>query len=187
MLEKHELELISRLRDGDMSAFEEIYLTFHAPLCEYATFYVFETDAEELVSDLMLNIWESREKIVIHTSLRHYLFGALKFRCFNAIEKQKIRQKIHNKIYEELKDEFDSPKYYLGYDLETEINKAINELPETYIETFKESRFGAKTNQELAVEMNVSIKTIEYRITQSLKILHKKLAKLLIFSGLLLF
>lgn len=176
MSKEYELQLIEKLRSGDMPAFEEIYLTYYAPLCEYATFYVYEEDAEEIVSEFMLHLWESKGKIIIHSSLKSYLFGAVKFRCYNAIEKQKIRQKVHNKIYEELKDEFDSPEYYMGVDLVEEVYNAINELPESYIETFKESRFGTKTNQQLAIEMNVSIKTIEYRITQSLKILHKKLS-----------
>ncbi|MDR3059682.1 MAG: RNA polymerase sigma-70 factor, partial [Prevotella sp.] len=60
-------------------------------------------------------------------------------------------------------------------ELATRIQNAIRELPDSYRETFELSRFGDMTNAQIAVTLSVSIKTVEYRISQSLKILRLKL------------
>jgi RNA polymerase sigma-70 factor (ECF subfamily) len=60
-------------------------------------------------------------------------------------------------------------------ELAIRIQSAIKELPEKYKEVFEMSRFGEKTNAEIAAKLGISIKTVEYRITKSLKILRIKL------------
>lgn len=51
------------------------------PLCEYASQYISDDDSEELVQELMLFLWETRENLVIETSLKSYLFISTKHRC----------------------------------------------------------------------------------------------------------
>ena len=67
------------------------------------------------------------------------------------------------------------PVYYFVNELTENIQKAIENLPETYRETFAMSRFGEKTNVQIAEKLGISVKTVEYRISQALKILRLKL------------
>lgn len=167
--------LATLLQRGDKEAYRTIFLTYYSPLCVYASTYVANSDAEELVQDLMLFVWESRENLIIENSLKSYLFAATRNRCLNAIQKRQYRQKVHHYIYEKLKEQFEEPDYYVLNELAENINKAIASLPEKYRETFELSRFGEKTNAQIAEELGVSLKTVEYRMTQSLKILRVKL------------
>lgn len=167
--------LATLLQRGDKEAYKTIFLTYYSPLCVYASTYVANSDAEELVQDLMLFVWESRENLIIENSLKSYLFAATRNRCLNAIQKRQYRQKVHYYIYEKLKEQFEEPDYYVLNELAENINKAIASLPEKYRETFELSRFGEKTNAQIAEELGVSLKTVEYRMTQSLKILRVKL------------
>lgn len=96
-------------------------------------------------------------------------------RCLNAIKRNQYHEKVHSKIYDKLKDQFEDPDYYFVNELTENIDKAIQELPETYRETFTLSRFGEHTNAQIADELGVSVKTVEYRISQALKILRVKL------------
>lgn len=82
---------------------------------------------------------------------------------------------IHNHIYEKIKDQFEDPDYYFINELTEHINKAIKELPDTYRDTFALSRFGELTNTQIATKLGVSVKTVEYRISQALKILRVRL------------
>ena len=123
----------------------------------------------------MLHIWETRKTMVIGSSLKSYLFVAVRNRCYNSIRNRQYKQQVHTQIYEKLKDRFDDPDYYMANELADNIQKAVSELPANYREVFELSRFGSKSNQEIADQLNVSVKTVEYRITQSLKILRKTL------------
>jgi len=167
--------LLEEIRQGDKEAFNRMFLQFYSPLCEYALQYVSDMDAEELVQEMMLYVWENRACLVVEKSLKSYLFVSIKNRCYNAIRDRKLRERVHNNLYEKLKDQIEDPDYYIFNELAVNIDKAVNELPENYRETFKMSRFGEMTNAAIAEQLGVSVKTVEYRITQSLKILRIKL------------
>ena len=175
--------LLDELRRGNEIAYKQLFIKYYSPLCEYASQYISDDDAEELVQELMLFIWETRESILIESSLKSYLFIATKHRCLNFIKKNQYHEQVHSEIYEKLKDQFEDPDYYMLEDLSVQIQKAIDELPENYRETFALSRFGEQTNVQIAAMQGISVKTVEYRITQSLKILRVKLKDYLLVAS----
>ena len=135
-----------------------------------------EDESEDLVQRLMIYIWEERENICVENSLKTYLFRAVKNRCLNLIRDRKTHSKVHSIIHEELIECFEDPDYYsIISELSEKIDEAISSLPDNYRETFELSRFGDTTNKKLAEMLSVSEKTIEYRISQSLKIMRIKL------------
>lgn len=168
-------EIIERLRDGDKQAYKELFIRYYSPLCEFASHYVQDNEAEELVENLMLYLWEAHEYLLIERSLKSYLFGAVRNRCLNMIRQNLCHTKIRERLYDRFKDRFEDPDFYLYDELFKQINRVINELPNHYRETFQMSRFGELSNKEIAQKLGVSIKTVEYRITQSLKILRVEL------------
>jgi len=172
----NDLDLFEAIQEGDLYAYKKMFLKYYAPLCTYAEQFLSDADAEELVQDLMLYIWEARENLIVSTSLKSYLFIAVKNRSYNAIRKQKYRERIHNKLYERLdREQIDHPDFYMADELAAKITDAINKLPENYRKTFEMSRFEGLTNAKISATLDVSIKTVEYRISKSLKILKNKL------------
>jgi RNA polymerase sigma-70 factor (ECF subfamily) len=180
-----EQTLLDRLSKGSEEAYKEFFHLYYSPLCEYASQYLSDEDAEDLVQEFMIVIWEQQEILVHVHSLKSYLFAAVRNRCLNFMEKENYRQKKHFRRYEEFQDKFENPDFYLANDLMDQIQKAISKLPESYRDVFDRSRFTGKTNREIALELGISIKTVEYRITQSLKILRKQLDDYLKFIILL--
>lgn len=181
-----DFSLLFQLREGNEASFKELFVKFFSPLCEYASHYIRTDEAEELVQDLMMYIWEERENLVVENSIKSYLFTATRNRCLNAIKKNIYHEQVHSQMYLKLKDQFENPDYYFVDELAENIERAINELPLSYKETFSLSRFGELTNAQIADTLGVSIKTVEYRITQSLKILRVKLKDYLPFITFLL-
>ena len=73
--------LIEQIQLGSKNAFKQMFIKFYSPLCEYASQYVSDEDAEELIQELMLFIWENRNSLFVEISLKSYLFMAVKHRC----------------------------------------------------------------------------------------------------------
>lgn len=167
--------LYSSLQMGDKSAFDTLFLKYYPALCAYGRQFVEIEDAEEVVQDVMLWVWENREMHVIETSLQHYLFRAVRNKCLTLINRNILRQRINNILYEEMRETFGNPDFYIVEELSQKIEEAIARLPEAYRTAFEMSRFQNKTYQEIAVELEVSSKTIDYRIQQALKILRVEL------------
>jgi RNA polymerase sigma-70 factor (ECF subfamily) len=172
--------LFMQLQHGEEKAYKELFVRYYSSLCEYAFRYIEEAEAEELVQDLLMYIWETHEEMVIEISLKSYLFTSVKHRCLNALKRKVYQEQVHEQLYEKLKDQFEEPDYYLTDDLSDKIEASIHELPDSYRETFELSRFGELSNARIARQLNVSVKTVEYRISQALKILRVKLKDYLI-------
>ena len=66
--------LLSAIQRGDQKAFDALFRRYYPALCAYGHRFVDLEDAEEIVQDSLLWIWENRENLIIETSLSSYLF-----------------------------------------------------------------------------------------------------------------
>ncbi|MFA6873451.1 MAG: sigma-70 family RNA polymerase sigma factor, partial [Bacteroidaceae bacterium] len=78
-------------------------------------------------------------------------------------------------FYKEMLQLFDETDAYTIEELERNIKSAISQLPDSYKEAFTMHRFKQMSYKEIAEALNVSAKTVDYRIQQALKILRLKL------------
>lgn len=168
-------EIWKSIQMGHEDAFNDMFMRYYSPLCEYASQYISDADAEELVQDMMIYLWENRTEVFVQKSLRSYLFSSVKNRCYNSIRSGQAKAKVHDHIYECLKTRLECPDYYFLNGLSHNIDMVIDSFPEKYRETFCLSRFGEMSNAEIAEQLGISVKTVEYRISRCLRILRCEL------------
>ena len=77
--------LLSAVRHGDQKAFDTLFRKYYPMLCAYGHRFVDLEDAEEIVEDSLLWIWENRETLVIESSLSSYLFKMVYRRALNKL------------------------------------------------------------------------------------------------------
>jgi RNA polymerase sigma-70 factor (family 1) len=159
--------LLKLIREGDKLAFRHLFESYFTPLCRFMHLYVQETVlVEELALDIFIYIWENRKILSIQISLKAYLFQAARNKCLNVLRKKKLTVSLeHAEIDVEETN---------GISLETEelyqiIQEAVLALPEKCKEVFQLSRNENLTNQEIATQLNISIKTVEAQITKALR------------------
>lgn len=167
-------ELLSLLTSGNMEAFDTLFKKYYQPLCAYAHRYVGHEDLEEIVQDLFLWLWNNHDDLDIHTSLSSYLFRATHARCRNKIAQNEVKQRVET-IYWKNYTGNDTIEDYQIDELTNRIHEAINRLPESYREAFIMHRFNDKSYKEIAESLNVSTKTVDYRIQKALKQLREDL------------
>ncbi len=168
-------QLCQRLIGGDKRAYELLFEKFYPELCAYACQWVELEDAENVVQDIMLWLWQNHRELHIETTLRTYLFTATKNRCLTLINRGQMRQRIMSSLHKAMEEQFEAPDFYILGDLVTKLEEALDELPESYREAFVQHRFNNKSYKDIAAEMGVSQKTIEYRISQAIRLLRVSL------------
>jgi RNA polymerase sigma-70 factor (ECF subfamily) len=174
-------ELALALQNGDEVVYEQVFRDYYERLCNYANTLINDMDeAEEMVQSTFLILWEKRESIDIHTSVKSYLYQAVHNHCLNRLKHFKVRQahtehfKYHNEAG------FDNNSQQLIFDeLEKEVNNAIESLPDQCRHVFKLSRFENLTYAEIAEQLNISVKTIENHMGKALRILRERLKEYL--------
>ena len=168
-------QLCQRIVGGDEKAYGALFEKFYPELCAYACQWVTVEDAENVVQDIMLWLWQNRSELHIETSVRTYLFTATRNRCFTLINRGQMRQRIMHSLHKAMEEQFDNPDFYVLDDLVARLEEALDTLPESYREAFVQHRFNNKSYKDIATEMGVSQKTVEYRISQAIKILRVEL------------
>lgn len=179
-LEKTDEALFLDIRKGNEQAFDILFLRYYAVLCAYAKEFVGYQDREEVVQDVMVWLWENRDKVTIETSPKHYLFRAVKNSCFTWIGRNDLKQQAST-LFQAHFSPFEDPDFYVVEELQKKIEEVLKRLPDQYREAFELNRFHNMTYQEIADKLHVSSKTIDYRIQQALKILRVELRDYLPF------
>lgn len=172
-----DIELVKGLHNSDEMVFETIFRNYYERLCNYANSILSDMDeAEEIVQNTFLVIWEKREATDIHTSVKSYLYQSVHNHCLNRIKHFKVRRQ-HSEYYRQHAEQgIDNvAQTLIGAELEQQINKAIEELPKQCKTVFKLSRFENLTYAEIASQLKLSIKTVDNHMVRALRVLREKL------------
>jgi RNA polymerase sigma-70 factor (ECF subfamily) len=141
-------------------------------------------DAENIVQDIFLYLWEHRDSIGTLANTNAFLFTLTKNRCIDFLrnrtktaERQYPLSDVHEKEME-LKlyslQQFDE-NHLSGVEIETLLTNAINSLPERCREIFVLSRLEGLRHNEIAERLHISTNTIEGQINIALKKLRAEL------------
>lgn len=167
----------SRIASGDRAAFEEAFRAHYRPLCAFANTYLNDRDrSEDLVQELFVKLWNERERLNVTTSLKAYLFSAVRNRSFNELEKvvrmKPINESLHDTPLEDSRSEEDHTWR------SARVLAAIEALPEERRKVFKLSRNEGLKYLEIAERLGISVKTVENQMGKALKTLREELADL---------
>jgi RNA polymerase sigma-70 factor (ECF subfamily) len=90
-LRDEESGLVARIRRGDESAFESLYLAHHGELWRFAYSYVRSRDvAEELVQDVFLAVWGTRATWEVNTRVRAWLYASIRHLALNHLRHERV-------------------------------------------------------------------------------------------------
>ncbi len=173
-----EKDLVYKLSQGDESAFKEIFMLYYQQLVVFASKMVYDLDlSRDLVQEVIVNFYEKRNSIEIHTSLKAHLYQSVRNRCINYIKREQNIRIHHSNMFEEKKDnQLEFTDLMEETELEKRIYDIINTLPNQCQKIFEMSRFDGKKNSEIAEELNISKRTVETQISNALKKIRAKLS-----------
>ena len=174
----YEKDLIARLKDGDQTAFELLFHFYYPGLVMYSTqFTTDRTEAEEIVQDFFVRLWQRHPLISLTDSLKSYLFLSVKNGCLNYLKHKKVEEKYIRQMcelsnYHLVYD----PDLYLSSELQEKVKQAIDLLPEKCREVFVLCRFEELKYAEVAEKLHISVKTVEMQMSIALKKLRNELS-----------
>lgn len=165
--------------------FDSIYINNFSRLFLFAKEYVlFDEEAENIVQDIFLMLWEKREALRVDVSLTAYLFTLVKNKCIDFLRHQMVEQMYSENVKHEYNEELNVKLFALESfdhnfsseeDIETLLRNAIDKLPERCRLIFIKSRVEGKKYKEIAEELNLSVNTVEGQISIALKKLREEL------------
>ncbi len=169
-------ELFQLIRQSNAKALKELYEKYFQSLCRFSFRYVKSIDlTEEVVSDVFLNIWLNRKTIEIKTSLKAYLFTAVRNRSLNYA----LKEKYNFENLDIVDNDREIRSDYLPYEvvsykeLESAIESVIKKLPPQRQLIFRMNRIDGLKYKEIAEVLSISINTVQNHMVKAVKFISK--------------
>jgi len=179
-------ELAVFIKKNDQVAYTEIFLRYSKLLVAHAYRLLGDQDeANDLVQDVFLTLWQNRENLALTNSLSSYLYIATRNRVFNRISHQKIVAKYADSIVsfmevgQAITDELIRAK-----ELAIIIEQEIAALPPKMREVFLLNKREELSYKEIALKLHITDKTAKQQVYNAVKNLRLKISS---FMSLLSF
>lgn len=163
-------DLIESLRKGDLRAFDAIFTKYSSRIYGFALKYLkSKEEAEEIVQDLFLKIWEKRNHLDKESSLKAYLFTVTYHAICRSFRKRSYRENLEKELLN-TSSLTHNPEENIDYEsLLNRVNELIEQLPARQKIIFIKSRREGKNSREIAAEMNLAPGTVDNYISEALK------------------
>ena len=172
---------IARLRQGDDGAFEALFRAYYGPLASFAFRYLRDAGAaEDVVQDVFGALWSSRQTLDIKTSLRAYLYAAVRNRSLNIrkhdaiVEDWEIDESLDD--VRELHPAPPQPDQLLDQKLlDARLAEAFDALPDRQAQVMRLRWREEMSYAEIAEVVGISVKGVEKHLSRGLAALKRQI------------
>jgi len=165
-------QLVESIKSSPVEAFKTLYYRYYNDLYRFFWLRISSQDkAKDLTQDVFTRIWEIRQKLDSKKSIKAFLYRIANNLVIDYFRKKSSQEKHFSKS-------LSASEVMIEESLEsdTTVKLAINNLPEKIRIVFILSRYHGFKYAEIAQTLNISIKTIESRMGQALRLLRKELS-----------
>lgn len=155
-------------------AYKQLFMEMHEGLIDFARSILNSSeDAEEVVSDFFIVIWQRRALLKEVENPKLYFFAGVKNTALNKIKSRKRIKPLHNQDatwQTSLKSVFFNPEeLMLSAEIVKKVMQAINELPPKCKIIFKLVKEDGLKYAEVAKLLDISIKTVEAQMAIAIR------------------
>lgn len=163
--------------------YNTLFRKYYPGLMFYATRLVGEEDAEDIVQDVFVGLWNHREKIECGEQIQSFLYRAVYTHAINVLKHRHIQDdycSLMEEINQKRADYYQPDKNEViqrieNKELRIRIFYTINELPDKCKEVFKLSYLHNMKNKDIADVLGISPRTVEAHMYKALKFLREHL------------
>lgn len=170
-----------------MVAFYQLYQRYSRRLYGFVIRYIKrEQDAEEIVQDVFVKIWEARAKIDVYSSFESFLFTIAYNTTISLFRKRASEERYleHLKLLQQVKAAPDLNDEIHFNELNQKVQALLDKLTPRQREIFRLSREEGFTHDEIAKQLGISVLTVKKHITNTLAILKSRMDSDMILSAL---
>lgn len=176
---------------ADLKAFNQLFTDYQGRFIRFANMYVHDMAvAEDFVVEALLYYWENRHFLKNESNIPAYILTIIKHKCLNHLQHIQVREAVTEKMKSHAEWELNTriatleacePYELFTAEAQEIVDRTLNELAEQTRRIFLMSRYQNKSHKEIAGELGVTTKNVEFHITKALKLLRHNLKDYLPF------
>ena len=169
----------------DIKELSRLLESYKSRFISFANSYVQEFSvAEDFTMEAFMDYWEMREMLLPDSNVPAYILTLIKHKCLNHLKRKQLHEDISQRLRAvaewELNLQISSlevcePTELFTAEIKAIVNRTLQQLPEQTRRVFLMSRFENKTRKEIADELDMTPKGVEYHIAKALSVLRVNL------------
>jgi RNA polymerase sigma-70 factor (family 1) len=173
-----DVDLIARLKDGDLMAFDTVYRIYSRRLYGFLfKMLKVEADVEEIIQEIFMTLWTSRQKISGAEGFDAWLF-TISYNLSISHIRKRVSEKRYTDHLKSVQIITNHPGKAEDSDYEAIIAKVltvIENLPARQREVFRLHRVEGLSHQKIAEKLNISQNTVENHMGRALRFIRENL------------
>ena len=168
-------ELAAKIKSGEKYAYQQLFERYAPRIYQFSISYLYnKADAEELVQDVFLKIWEKRETLNLSKNIKSFIFKIAVNTIYDFIRRRNLKNAFHDFTLEDWEADSNNTWHTIIFDdMQAHLEKLISQLPEQQQKIFRLSKQEGLTNDEIAQQLNVSKRTVENHLYRAISFLKK--------------
>ncbi|MGN6416229.1 MAG: RNA polymerase sigma factor [Pseudobacter sp.] len=177
------------IRQGNRVAFDRVYHLYVSQLFALAYKHIpSRSDAEDIVQEVFLEIWEKRNEITIHSSLFNYLYSTTRYKVLRFIKTSSTRPESLY-LFQELLEKYSLPEEHsdaMIRSINSSVTTAIEDLPEQMKKVYLLNTEEGMSVTAIADQLQLAPQTVRNHLSKVRKRLYAVVYRLasVLFSAL---
>ena len=171
----NETLLLAALKMDSHEAFVQIFRRYYPDLDFFVSRFIPDMETcEDIVQEAFIKIWANRKFLEIRTSLKTYLVSLVQNLALNEIKHRKVKT-LYRNMYHEMIMSLPADEHILYTELNDAVENLFSQLDPEVLETYMLSRSHHLKYTEIAKKLNISVRTVEARISKTIRFLQSNL------------
>lgn len=176
---------MQELRTRKYDSFNQLYKEYHPQFVRFANTYVRDNlVAEDVTTEAIIYYWENRFKLENESNIAAYILTVIKHKCLNYLRHLQIHEEYSESMRAYSQWELNTristleacePQELFTIEIQEIVRQTLKNLPEQTKKIFLMSRYENKSHKEIAEQLRISTKGVEFHINKALKVLRVSL------------
>lgn len=168
-------ELVRKIKTGAKGAYQELFERYAPRIYNFSLAYLKnKPDAEELVQDVFMKIWEKRSDLDQTKNIKAFIFKVAVNTIYDFIRKKNIENAFNNFVKSNSNPDRNNTWHEVIFEnMKQNLQKLVAQLPKQQQKIFYLSKEKGLTNNEIAKQLNVSKRTVENHLYRAISFLKK--------------
>lgn len=167
---------LKKIAAGNVAAFERLFFRYQPRLVNFLIGLTHDKEASrDMAQDLFCSLWKDREKLKHVRSLSSFLFQMARFTVYDYFDRLIVSEKYTNEYLQEASPAESEEEALFVRELQSIINRTVDQMSPQRSKIYRMSREEGLSNDEIAMRLDISKRTVENHLTAALAILRKVL------------
>lgn len=163
-------KLVAGIKGGDLTCFEKLFSLYQARLFNFSFRQLrSREDAEEVVQDTFVKIWENRATLNEELSFNSYIFTITKNLIINKVRRRVAEPAVFESVREHSAEDHSTENGIIFRDMSVITDRVIKNLPTQRRLVYNLSRQDGLTYEEIGVQLGISSRTVESHLRKTLQ------------------